>query len=92
MNSIINMQKDLYEIGDTNYFYVTNREAKVKNRYFIRFGHLLDFIQSDIIGDVKNQTSSSPRLEIDTAVTKNYVGYIPNLIPLEPEKVIFTPL
>ena len=91
MSSIINM-KSYIQKGDTNYFYANNKFAKVKNRFFIRFGHLLDFVQSKIVGDVTNKGNSSPRLEIDTNVDNNYISYTPNLIPLEPSIGIFTPL
>ena len=90
INAIINM-KGYIELGDTNFHYVQHPHTKVKDRYYIRFGHFLDFLQRKVIGEVKNQNSSSPRLEIDTNPENTLVSYIPNLIPLNASTCIFTP-
>lgn len=73
----------------------TQNRAKIPqtSRYYIRFGTLLEKLETIAIPDVKNgNTKNSPLLNFDTNTVDTICSYQLNLIPLSPSKVIFSPL
>tara|TARA_B110000285_G_scaffold9567_1_gene9629 strand:- start:1028 stop:4390 length:3363 start_codon:yes stop_codon:yes gene_type:complete len=86
-----------------NYIYTPNLvgydDSKIENkakipkdsRYYIRFGKLLEKIQSIAVPFVQNGDSKiTPMLKLDLDTETNLCNYQLNLIPLEPSKVIFS--
>lgn len=73
----------------------SQNRAKVPltSRYYIRFGTLLEKLETIAIPDVKNgNTINSPLLNFDTNTVDTICSYQINLIPLSPSKVIFSPI
>ena len=97
IDAVVNMENYI-EGKNLNYYYATPQRVKpgtditLKNSYFIKFGHFLNFLETEIVGNVVNDNETSPRLEIDNNPESNFVSYIPNLIPLKPNIGLFTPI
>ena len=88
-----------FPYNDKNYCYLPNLAEKQTNRskipmdsrYYVRFGTLLEKISSIAIPEVINGNSENePLLSFPTDSTTNICAYELNLIPLAPEKVIFS--
>jgi len=98
IDAVVNMENYLNQKKkSSDYYYVNpvygfNVETKLKNSYFVRFGHFLNFLETEIVGNVVNEDVTSPRLEIDNNPENNYVSYLPNLFPLNPTIGLFTPI
>ena len=90
-----------FPYNDKNYCYLPNLASLQSNRskipkdsrYYVRFGTLLEKISSIAIPEVINGNSENqPLLSFPTDSTTNICAYELNLIPLAPEKVIFSPI
>lgn len=58
--------------------------------YYIRFKTLLDKLQTLIIGEYINNNAKGELLEIESSVDTTICNYVPNLIPLDSYKCIFS--
>lgn len=89
-----NNLKAVRYFSDANEFNkaTTKTQVPFKYKFTIRFGVFLDFLKKEIIGNVLNGQTYSPRLDIMTGEDETVVNYILNTVSLDPKICIFTPL
>tara|TARA_R110002153_G_scaffold61680_3_gene166317 strand:+ start:1260 stop:4799 length:3540 start_codon:yes stop_codon:yes gene_type:complete len=75
--------------GSNNFF---THSSKTSSQKYVRFGHFLSILQDLTISGIQNGSSDVSSLELDFDIDTEYIvcGYENNLIPLSPNKVIFS--
>jgi len=74
----------------TENFYL--KQTPTTNQKYVRFGHFLSVLQDLTISGIQNGSAGVTSLELDFDIDTEYVicGYENNLVPLSPNKVIFS--